>query len=375
MSRKRTTTKKPDIKPDIVPFPLFKEFPKDIRVLIWETALPRLRERVVRVREAELKKNRGEWYDERREKGLPVPDVWTPETIARRKETRLKALQGCSRPPQILFVCREAYETASLFYARLFEDDVVSSPGIYFSPKTDILYPRYRLFSMGSHDRGGFARRVMVDDLHYLPQAKQVCNLALLLDKEVIEEIGSWPESDDSDESDNEPQVNDSKYFIEPNDLESLIASVLLNFQGGVKHLTIVVKDFSIPQEFYPDSNSQLLFIDPLEIDNASQRYHREFETRYKLKGYIQPKQPELPVIEYDWAMVDGKKLERLRKESAEKWQDRLWTVPEIEYKVAITEGERDFVRWLYWASKPKTLEMGSEDGRIYQERMANLRV
>jgi 2EXR family len=103
-----STTSRSNIEPQTSAFPLFPILPTEIRLKIWQLALPG--PRVVRVHA----------YDE---------------------ANYLSLFRSPTPPPQILFVCRESREQALLLYELCFGLEHINAPStIYFNHELDTLY-------------------------------------------------------------------------------------------------------------------------------------------------------------------------------------------------------------------------------------------
>lgn len=350
-------------------FPQFKYLPKEIRDIIWIAALPDLRERVVRIRQAELLLTNGEWHAYQREHGLlegldqqgldyqACLEEWAlarPDEFQKQEKTRMIGTQTFSTPPPILFVCREAYETAYLLYKRKFSWPMT---GFYFSPKTDVLYLRYKRFQVGQpivdgrqtsewRRHGNFLDFVWNPD-YQIGDLSGIRNLALLVDRDAVFEFHI-----DSLAS------NRDLYNI--HDLESAICQILYQF-GGIEHLTIVAQDFA--ERLDDESDRVSYFVDPLDLRRAYNAlrpdYHKEFKKGHRCHYHEGVKKeheckhllPELPIMNPEWAMLDMVKLESYRQGDQEEKPWYPFKLPVVEYKIAVTESQKEFVHWLYKVS------------------------
>lgn len=242
-------------------FSLFKEFPRDIRILIWEAALPGLRERLVRIREKKMNLtcNPAEWGPQTSE---------TFKSFFRDNPSYFVSMRSDIAPPQILFVNRESFQVASKLYERAFsrEKEDSGDQGFYFSGALDMLYIRYHDFIYTK------AFLDFLDQMEYLlhpmngrvlgKDRSTVINLALLFDIEAtsaieeknidLAEQRAWRPRRPT-----EDPVEDYVVY------EEIIAS-LLRYFGGIKHLTIIVKDYTANGDI---DEPQL--VDPLDIEEA----------------------------------------------------------------------------------------------------------
>ncbi|CZR63022.1 uncharacterized protein PAC_12919 [Phialocephala subalpina] len=168
-------------------FVYFPRLPLEIRLMIWELALPG--PRVVSIKQKPLKRTIGEWEDEnnrtwpvldrelvpgqKEQEGgnRAVENITTKRRAKREKKARqwvavsskLETVEyrkapmygmACETPaPNILLACRESYAVVSKLYERCFSCPL-SIPEAYFNFKLDTLYIQYDNMSWHYRNNG-----------------------------------------------------------------------------------------------------------------------------------------------------------------------------------------------------------------------------
>jgi hypothetical protein len=197
-------------------FAPFLNLPQELRLMIWERALPG--PRVVDIRQRKLKKTIGEWeiendtiwppnlqvneeseYDDYEEALVDLQEI---RRYSRHQRVRLSealsvyeygddayktghlvGLFSESQPPEILFVCREAFGVASKFYQQAFSS-LGSKPQTWFNFDIDTLYLRHDTFSsyyskgcIGEVVEGLFVDAFRLLDMDSSPKVKKLAIL------------------------------------------------------------------------------------------------------------------------------------------------------------------------------------------------------
>lgn len=150
-------------------FPQFSRMPKEIRLLIWEMALPD--PRVVTIESKPMKKAAAD------ESSRGFFEFMSPIGIT-----------SDSSPPHILLACREAFSVVSKFYEPVF-CIFNSFPETYFNFDLDTVYLNSDLFELDLMDSMS-----LIADQENL---QQVHHLAILLDASrlpLIQRIEEWLE-------------------------------------------------------------------------------------------------------------------------------------------------------------------------------------
>lgn len=350
-------------------FHCFSRLPKEIRVIIWEAALPGLQERVVRVQQEALKITYGEWEDQRQEIKMrrkssaqmerdmteggteKIPREWCFHDDFERWESRdhgqpqrnsakthMLGIKTDTPTPQVLFANREAYSVALKFYQRAFHHLDHPSEGLYFSQQLDVMYLRYRDFF---HNTFGVGRYIMADHNssgHWgtFPDLVQegwlaladgefrVENLALLVDNRAMKQMNK--ETFDTPDG--------------PETYEEFISEILRDFHT-VRHLTIIVKDYQSSGKLDMDIPC---LIDTIDLHEASRRFGDAYERGLDPAGELG--HCEIPMLGYKDMRIDSELLDAYRYEGTH------WEMPKIEYKVAVSSGDMEFVEWLYRVCK-----------------------
>jgi hypothetical protein len=264
-------------------FPQFGKLPKEIRLEIWEAALPG--PRIVELRERPLKSS-----------GHLTP---------------ITSFKSYCRAPDILFACRESHEVAIRHYERAF-DMVASHPETWFDFHRDVLYIRWDKFKYN-------LTTVQFDDLiYYMPcifdeeVRGQIENLAILMEKKGIGNYGG-------------------------KNLEKFLSCILRHFDG-VKTLTLVAKHAGDYLGSETDRDrTELSLLDPIDTDCLKLCHRWGYsEESWSHKMQLIHGIPELNI---DWLQVDLAELQRLGMSS--------FAVPKIEYKVVVPGSYPPFLDWM----------------------------
>jgi hypothetical protein len=251
-------------------FTRFRDLPKEIRLMIWEAALPG--PRVVNVFQRLLKKTIGEWEEET---GLSWPILALPEPDDdedrewERNAIRSEILQALGKywddydgyregqligmatkcpAPQILFVCRESYSVAKAQYTQAFTT-LGSTAGVWFNFTLDTLYFRYDNFGYYTQqDRGNSVHKLLEAFINFpIDDADKVQNLAIFLDPQ------DFPERPTAD------QLG-----------RSLACFLRLPFYG-VRKLSLIASNYArlgrdFERNFEGDTYGGISLIDPIDV-------------------------------------------------------------------------------------------------------------
>jgi hypothetical protein len=181
-------------------FPQFGQLPKEVRLIIWEMALPR--PRVVDVRMRSLKKTYLQWKRETEDgnetmENASYGETTLPEASGASSEStdghghpgvnpplldgHLVGIKLNSLPPQILLASHESLAAATKFYERVFFVDP-SFPETYFNFNQDTLYIRHDTFSWYSQGDESILDGLICFSAHNDKYLNRVRSLAVLLD-------------------------------------------------------------------------------------------------------------------------------------------------------------------------------------------------
>jgi len=321
-------------------FTLFPNLPQEIRLIIWEHALPG--PRVVNLRQRKLKKTIGEWETETGKPWPPTKDgleeedtdveddnFWVDLLDRDRWRARERFLVGDTLrdplrdseydddaykaghlvafvsdcpPPEILSVSREAFEVVSKWYQKVFST-LGSVPTTWICLELDTLYLRYHDFAvyyaddtissmLGELNDSGF----MLQDMENLCRVK---NLAIL-------------KPQDGQRPDWELNITEYSKTI-----------------GGLEMLYLVLKDY---QEFANDAES-LSITDPIDL-SATMAVYESFNRRPLDYGEVP--EPQFLDLLKDWEGVADVPFLRSLEDSLErdiKGGAIPWKIPKIEEK------------------------------------------
>jgi hypothetical protein len=288
---------RPEAKPSFV---YFSRLPLEMRIVIWEAAVPG--PRIVEIRQKALQPIREIGIKGRRDAlnryHLSVND-------------RFLGIRSVCRPPQLLFVCKESHGVASKHYKRIF-DRSASPPMTYFDFQRDILYLHHDLFLLDEYaktfdtvDKTGelsYAMRTCTDVENII----QVENLALF--------VGG--------------ALSRTPF---PRHLKNHISALLMVFRG-IKTLTLVLQSFQARSR---KDKSILCFMEPVDIDKG----FRQFDEYLGLNGEYGDV-PNIPDLDYP--KLDEQTLEYIRQHRKTSWSKWNYEVPEqlpaINYQICVTE-------------------------------------
>jgi hypothetical protein len=256
-------------------FMRFRDLPKEIRLMIWEAALPG--PRVVNVFQRPLKKTIGEWENET---GLSWPHLppadqddedatidreWDQNMIRSEivralgiawddyggyREGHLIGMATNCPPPQILSVCKESYNVAKAQYTQAFTT-LGSTAGIWFNFALDTLYLRYDNFQ------------------HYTqPEPRHSVN-------RLLEAFIDFPISGDDPD-----KVQNVAIFLDPQDFPErptaehvgrLLACFLRTPFHGVRKLSLVASNYArlgrdFERDFEGNTYGGISLIDPIDV-------------------------------------------------------------------------------------------------------------
>jgi hypothetical protein len=332
-------------------FTIFSKLPREVRLLIWEAALP---PRIVELWQDNLKVTLGEWnwkdcpdnptredriknynkggkYDRRIHKLLgfesweddyrPVEDLGglkgllanTPSEEFDDKVLRnpMPGFRSARRPTQILSVmtaCRESYNAASHLYEKIFGTHA-AFPETFFDFRRDTLYLRHDIFSKVDPEFDTLLEPLLsVTDTESLARVQ---NLAILMDTDI------------------------GRYEISNEYLMLLFLSKFPNLEN----LTLVVKHYSLdPDE--DDSQAKFSFIDPIDVERTIEIYDKFAPGSYAWQPVKIPTQPSLSL---ELASFDLKYIEEEREDEIKGNSHRPpWKIPNIHFKVAVTQSSQD---------------------------------
>ena len=316
-------------------FTLFPNLPLEIRLIIWKHALPG--PRVVNLRQRKLKKTIGEWETETgkpwppTKEGLEDEDadeeddhflVDPPSLQWRNKERfvvgdtlrdplrddeydedaykagNLVAFVSDCPPPEILSVCREAFEVVSKWYQKVFST-LGSVPTTWICFELDTLYLRYNDFAVyWTNDSSIYTLLYELKDSGFMLQDMEnlcrVKNLAIL--KPQDSQRPGW-----------EPIITEFS-----------------KTRGALETLSLVLKDY---QETANDAKF-LSIMDPIDLSKTMAVYE-SFNRRPLNYGGLVPEPQFLDLLEEPTFLQDlENSLEKDIKGGALPWK-----LPKIEEK------------------------------------------
>jgi len=335
-------------KPEEPTFPQFPKFPKEIRLMIWNAALPG--PRVVDIRQRKLKITIGEWEQKsgrswpvfpgemdvgeeaagatgkKHIEGVSEEAAGTLFHLSRKfqrrvmrsrindalgalsfnsdsyREANFLGLYSECPPPEILPVCREAFDVASRAYPSVF-----SGPGSFgqtwFNGDFDTLYIRsdkYWVYPLGGpilDINDGFP----VLDTENM---RKVSKLAILWDLEPTPHLGPG----------SRPPVED------------WTAPVLKLF-GGVEELILILRHYEDDTE---QDCSNVSFIDPIDVDKALEIYNKIISDPTSEDSL------DVPLLDMGIGELDMELLEEYRQNFGE--GNPSWAMPKFVQKIAVTE-------------------------------------
>jgi hypothetical protein len=335
-------------------FAKFPELPKEIRLMIWEAALPS--GRIVEILQRPLQMRVGEWnwpgapenpseqdrvdylteempadqgyvgrtstriqrmlgYFSLEEVDILVPEGYYFEPpsdgdfyIENNLDLPMPGIMSPCPPPSVLFVCRESYEIASEVYKKIFATHAAFAE-TYFSPRRDTLYLKYDTFSY-------ITLRVFhnalcpLDSITDVDSLKSVESLAILAD----------------------PDCGTLDYHLDGrrNNFTDFVDDVLSIFRN-LKDFTVVLRHFDTLFDDRPDAEPYI-FMDPVDVGELSEKYSNIL---------MKQRSPEegLPValkFPLRRVRVNLEELELRRSVLLINGQEP-WKIPRIHYKVSIS--------------------------------------
>lgn len=310
---------------------MFPKLPKEIRLMIWEAALPG--PRIVPIVQRELNKTIGQWEEENDTTWPPDDDKGerTADEKASCRDLAARAWgvdeedyrkvplvgMACGAPtiiPDVFMACKEAYAVATKQYKRTF-GCAHSEPETYFNFKLDTLYIDYENFDSFRDPDSWSENPFQLDAWNgfrgeYAENAKNVQRLAVRVP------TGSMMESFDED-----------------------IADILRTFRGLEEIFVIVRPNDAEDIIFEKEQLSDLNMIDPVEdVDEAieiCQDYIWKEEELYEQTygGFDLVELPDIP-----W--IQGPNINQLRLEELQ--QREGWALPQIEEKRMVSRAVKD---------------------------------
>jgi hypothetical protein len=347
-------------------FTVFPNLPKEIRLMIWERTL---RPRVVNLRQRKLNKTIGEWETEtgntwppsrggmvgegaeeednhafldlressrwRGRERAALADALNANIFDENayKEAHLVGLFSDCPPPDILRVCREAFQVVSKSYHKVFSP-LGSIPTTWFCFELDTLYLRHDNFSAYyadsslvsvTYDLGDSAFNML--DMDNLLKVK---NLALLL-------------TGDNDDADMP--------------LEKFIAALASTIRG-LENLYLVVKHY----EKEGQDATCLSITDPMNFAETIRSYKL-----FNPTVWWEEVAEEVPLNSSD-AEVNLEDLERILAEDVSRG-GTSWNIPKIETKVVLDREYAGELARARRAAKMKVDELVKEHKAYEMER------
>jgi hypothetical protein len=279
-------------------FTLFNQLPIEIRLHIWEAALPG--PRVIDMIERRVKR-----------KGDPAFDPPFPKGA----QENVLVLWSHSKAPSTLFACRESHSVASKVLIPSFAF-ASSIPEIYFNFQIDTLYLRSDTFVFD--DTKEFQYFIEeIESIYDIDHIRQVQNLAILLDPE---EVGAY------------------HYQL----------AEVLGWFGNIQKLTIVVGHFDREN----DDNGDILFIEAIDVIKTCHNYETFSPKPTQLHEILEASLPVnfVSTTELERSLEKNRQRNRrfkqeLKDEGAEEDVD-LGDIPmpDIEYKSAVTGGLKSYL-------------------------------
>jgi hypothetical protein len=284
-------------------FTIFNRLPIEVRLQIWEAALPG--PRLINIKEKRLRKTKREHIAE------TCPDL-DPATFP---PDNLLGVTSDSKAPSVLFACRESYSVASKVYVPSFAF-ADSIPETYFDFRRDTLYLSCNKFGLFYEDVEGswYKTGDELQRLYDRVNLGRVQNLAILL----------------------HPDPEEGARVAQPPDL----ALFLLLF-GNVKYLTFVVGHFS--REC--DDQGDILLMEPIDVLKTYRNYEAVSSETSQHQGAL-----DVPLIT-DFVPPAELEicLEELKRDLegenfGEDWDPQFLPMPQIEYKSAVTGGLKRYL-------------------------------
>jgi hypothetical protein len=209
--------------------------------MMWEAAMPG--PRIVEVRQKLLRRIRGKWINNWKEKDEIADDLVPNPSV----DDDLMGIRSACRPPQILSVCKESHSVTSKHYKKVFGRRA-SSPKTYFDFQRDILYLRHDTFP------------------GYVKEHNLSCDNAKV--KSMLSSLGECTDVETPRKVENVALLVDRLGFYNTAGIDDFmrecIRNVLLVF-CNVKTLTLVVQHYK-PKD---GTGPTLVFMKPIDIDKA----------------------------------------------------------------------------------------------------------
>ena len=314
-------------------FPQFSRLPRELRLIIWQMALPG--PRVVTIRQKLLQKSFSQWWNETHDESESVDhqdfggEAWR-QIILSGPVFGIKPDNG---PPAILSACREAYGVASKFYERVFSVEH-SIKETYFDFHLDTLYLRYDDFGSQNNSMGLIIDSVPgLDDEENL---KRVERLAILIDPEYL----GWPGR-----------------------IEEWLVSLLHRFEGA-KNLSLVLQHYESADP--ADNADPVCLIAQMDFRSACLNYSF-FVWGQEMEDYLfgipvwgQESEDDLlsipPNFQMKYADLDLHLVLQMCRAS----QGLEYVLPGIEFKIAVSQKENE--EWETLQERARRL-MDAEEG------------
>ena len=296
-------------------FPLFPKLPREIRLVIWEFAVPG--PRIVPLVQRVVKAVEEEWNRILDDDSCESDDgslMCINEKAEYGDYYNLRGFQSDILAPSILFVNREAYHVATKHYTKTFsnvqpnsngkyDEDHTTLPETWFDYENDILF-----LDWWTTFRNFYAFYLRLLDF-LSEEALKVQNLAITVDH-------NW--------------------ILEFEDLETFLAGILARF-AKTKNLYVVIEKVGMEgpiskcEDYTPKQKGDLVFLDALiNLEHAFNilDFKEEFLDDTKIK--------KIDANENDIFKVKLDKLELLRKKRIDRGYS-AWEMPNIERKILIT--------------------------------------
>ncbi|CZR63023.1 uncharacterized protein PAC_12920 [Phialocephala subalpina] len=318
-------------------FTIFSKLPKEIRLMIWDAALPG--PRIVKIEQKRLCMTIGDWEEKNNA-------IWPPyegddkQTVKERRHVRYEAAAcsgleeckyketnmigiACRNPiPDVFLSCREAYSVVAKLYKRSFASEH-SIPETYFNFELDVLYLDW--LNLKNHALDDWP-----EQFHHSDGPLQV---------------RGWNAFRNEDAED--LRKVERLAIRVPLPLRTLgatgvyirricegdLAALLRTFQG-VKELYLVLQDYREDEvQHSQDRHSTFCLMDAFDVDEAIRSYqnfvYNSEEEYYKAAGEAgRIKMPD--VVGIRGALIDEDEMKALQE------GDGSWTLPRIEEKIIV---------------------------------------
>ena len=275
-------------------FTFFNRLPIEIRLKIWEAALPG--PRLINIIEKRLKAKDHSTLNP------PSPSSSYPGTLA---------LWSASKAPSTLFVCRESHQITSKFLVPSFAFPG-SIPEIHFDFGVDTLYLRFDNF--------------------------------LFLDANELDDDGWYFVREIQSIDHNVGKVRNLALFLDPKQTGLRVYSLgrILRWFGNIQNLTIVVGHFDREE----DGGEDILFIEPIDVFKTCRNYEAIPPTPPQLHGVMEtPLAVDLvPEDELERRLEKERRMKhrikrKIMVQGIEARDPGDIPMPHIEYKSVVTGG------------------------------------